>query len=214
VKLGIISDVHAQLDALKIAFDFLETQQVDQIVCAGDLVDRGDDGDAVVELIKKREIACVQGNHDKMAKLTQAFFDRNPQLDIPMESLKSETLDFLDLLPKMLRLELSGVTIVLVHDNPWHDHSDYIFPNSPAELLWKVVEKAQAQVVILGHTHLPMWVQCDDAIIVNSGAVSVNRVEYNQTCGILHLPDCEFEVYDINTRDKLALKPLILSKNA
>ena len=212
MKIGIISDIHAQFDALKRALRLLEKQAVDQVVCVGDLVDRGDDGDEVVALIKRREIPCVQGNHDKMAKLTQAFIKRNPQLDLPLNTLKPETIEFLSTLPQSIKLNLAGVSVMIVHDNPWHDQTQYIFPNSQISIFHDVVKTAKTQVIIMGHTHVPMCVHYRNSVMINPGSVHVNRVDYNQTCGVLHLPERKFDLYDINTGKQLSLKPISISK--
>ena len=210
MKIGIISDIHAQFDALKRVLRLLEKQAVDQIICVGDLIDRGDDGDAVVALINRREIPCVQGNHDKMAKSTQAFIKRNPHLNLPLDALKSETVEFLSALPQSLKLNLAGVSVMIVHDNPWHDQTQYIFPNSGVHVFQDVVKTAKTQIIIMGHTHLPMCVHYQNSVIVNPGSVCINRVEYNQTCGILHLPERKFDLYDINSGNQLTLKPIMV----
>ena len=66
MNVGILSDVHGDYAALEIALNRLDTyHQVDQILCAGDLVGRGPQPDKVVQLIREREIPTVRGNHDE-----------------------------------------------------------------------------------------------------------------------------------------------------
>ena len=48
MRLGLISDIHADLGALDAALGALVERRVDRIVCAGDVVEKGPDGDAVV----------------------------------------------------------------------------------------------------------------------------------------------------------------------
>lgn len=73
MRLGLISDVHADLTALEKALHLLDFYQVDQILCAGDLVEGGQEGDGVVRRIQERTIMCVQGNHDREAFADQAW---------------------------------------------------------------------------------------------------------------------------------------------
>ena len=74
MKIGLISDIHAQLARLDCAIDILQSQGVDMILCAGDLVNRGHEGDTVVERIRAVKIPTVRGNHDVIALRNPIFF--------------------------------------------------------------------------------------------------------------------------------------------
>lgn len=52
MKIGIISDIHAYIEPLKRAISLFNSQEVDQIICAGDLVDGGWDEDEVIDTIR------------------------------------------------------------------------------------------------------------------------------------------------------------------
>jgi Icc-related predicted phosphoesterase len=60
MNIGLIADIHADYDSLKIALDILEGKAADTILCAGDLVEKGPKGDAVADLIRQRNIPCGQ----------------------------------------------------------------------------------------------------------------------------------------------------------
>ena len=52
-----------------------------------------------------------------------------------------------------------------------------------------------ADVIIAGHTHIPMFKKVENGIVVNPGALSRNS--NLSTYGILYLPELNFEVYDV-----------------
>lgn len=54
MKTGIISDIHAQYDSLEKALAILEREAVDEILYAGDLVEKGKDGDRVIPTLIER----------------------------------------------------------------------------------------------------------------------------------------------------------------
>ena len=54
--LGIITDLDADLGALQAALGWLDALGVDQIVCAGDVVDGGDQPEQVIAPLREREI--------------------------------------------------------------------------------------------------------------------------------------------------------------
>jgi predicted phosphodiesterase len=65
MKLAILSDVHANLEALRAALDDADARGADRIVCLGDSVGYNTDPDACVALLRARHPLCVAGNHDR-----------------------------------------------------------------------------------------------------------------------------------------------------
>ena len=53
MRIGILSDIHANLPALEAAFQVFQTQGVDRVICAGDLVEKGEHGDEVVAMLEE-----------------------------------------------------------------------------------------------------------------------------------------------------------------
>jgi putative phosphoesterase len=200
-KIGIISDIHANLDALQRALAILRSQQPNQILCAGDIVERGSDGDSVVQLLKASDIPCVMGNHDFDAVGNQAWLRANADLSHPAMQgrlLKDETLAYLTSLPKTLAFVWEKCRVVLTHGAPWNTN-EYVFPTSVPQIFQRIVSETQADVVILGHTHIPMSVQVNDTRIINPGAVCGNYPDGKGTCAVLHLPDLLVQIFSLES---------------
>src|SRR5438132_3953606 len=110
MKLGLIADIHCDVEGLHRAMRLLDDHGVDDLLCAGDLVEKGKgcDGDAVVEVMRCLEIPCVKGNHDIHAAFNQQWIrenliPRNPKLlDL---LLKDHTLAYLAELPETVSFE-------------------------------------------------------------------------------------------------------------
>lgn len=227
-SIGIISDIHADIDGLELALDFLKRHTVDEIWCAGDLVDRGVDGNAVVKRIRHEQIPTVQGNHDFSARRSQewvmkdpdmqAFLAENPDLGDPQEMLISTQLSeinltFLDYLPPALKFERDGIMIELTHANTF-DQMTYIYPNSRHSLFHQLLKATVADLVILGHTHKPMKVYQDGILrIINSGSVSMNSGLPEKACGILTLPEREFTIYDLQSQKAVPVPTVQLDES-
>jgi putative phosphoesterase len=212
MKLGIISDIHADFDALGLSLRILESQGVDQIICAGDLVERGRQGNAVVELIQARGIPCVLGNHDEVAASNQQWLRDNidPTNTFAQERLLSQpTLDYLNQLPKTLTFEWEGKTVLLAHGAPW-SNMEYVFPVSNLTPLFKrIVEQAASDIVVLGNTHIPMEVTYGNTKLVNPGSVCGKQErDGSSTCGILTLPESRFEIYHLPTQQPTTFRQL------
>ncbi|MBL8164326.1 MAG: YfcE family phosphodiesterase [Anaerolineae bacterium] len=185
MKIGIIADIHGDYAALQTALERLDTvHQVDQILCAGDLVGRGPEQEKVVEIIRKRNIPTVKGNHDSWAY-----------------GFSQENADFLEDLPINWQGEYSGVKVFMCHGKPgnniWGLYRDHVSNT----LLNMMLGSLEASVLIVGHTHVPMFIKVANGVVINPGSLYTfdsMRVT-SHTYGVLYLPDLKFELFDLMT---------------
>lgn len=76
MKLALISDVHANLEALEAVFQALAAENVDLILHLGDLVGYNASPRECIDLILEHQVLCVVGNHDRAVldtSLAEAF---------------------------------------------------------------------------------------------------------------------------------------------
>lgn len=211
MKIGIVSDIHGYLKPLKAAISLFESHKANQIICAGDLVDGGLSGDAVIDHIRSHNIISVQGNHDQEAFSDHSWIDE--QLCDAEESMSDDFDDllssyrakFVSALPLTRTFDWEGLRICLAHGAPW-SNTEHIFSSVAPDVCRKIFEATEADIVVLGHTHIPMKLQLDDKWILNAGALCGNRTDLKRTCGILTLPQIQFEVFDIKTKKALELE--------
>ena len=64
MKVGIIGDIHSNLEALTSVLEALDEEKVDDIVCVGDIVGYGANPVECIALVRERASAVVAGNHD------------------------------------------------------------------------------------------------------------------------------------------------------
>ena len=64
MKVAIISDVHANPQALESVLEDATRSGAEQVVCAGDVVGYGPDPVGTVRILRERNIPTVMGNHD------------------------------------------------------------------------------------------------------------------------------------------------------
>jgi putative phosphoesterase len=204
MKIGLIADIHADLDGLEKALKLLREKQVDTILCAGDLVERGKDGDAVVKRIREAQIPTVQGNHDAFANRSRDYLRNQSNVDSAM-IYSDETIDFVDTLLLKLKFTFENRSLVLVHGALW-DETDLIFPSSDRERFQYVFDEDKPDYIILGHTHVPMIVHVvGHGVVINPGAICGNMSLPNfpeiegQSCAILSVPDDTIMHYNIMT---------------
>jgi putative phosphoesterase len=184
MKLGVISDIHGDYQALETVLDRLDNHhQVNAIVCAGDLVGRGPQPNRVVEVIREREIPTVLGNHDEW-----------------QYNLSDESVDYLQTLPIDLRLNYDGCELFMCHGKPgsnmWGLYRDHVSET----LLKMMLSSLKVDALITGHTHIPMFIRVDEGVVVNPGSIFTFKSarETSHSYGVLHLPQMTFDLFDVN----------------
>ncbi len=109
MRLAIISDVHANLEALQATLQAISGQNVDRIVFLGDVVGYNADPADCVALIQEADALCVGGNHDRAVAgviTTEGFStDAAALVEWTRTRLSADVLDFLAKLPLQTSVE-------------------------------------------------------------------------------------------------------------
>lgn len=183
MKIGIISDIHGDYAALGKTLERFDTyHQVDDILCAGDLIGRGPNPEQVVEVIRDRQIKTVRGNHDEW-----------------IYNLPADQSRYLKTLPIDWQGRYDDCDIFMCHGKPgnniWGLYRDHVSDT----LLNMMLESLDVDVLITGHTHMPMYSRVERGCVINPGSLYTfkNMRPSSHTYGVLHLPQLRFELYDI-----------------
>lgn len=164
IRIGIISDVHADARTLREALELMARMECDNILCAGDLVNYGQQPEEVIAILREHGVACIQGNHDRWT------IDPILSPDAEMK-FSTGTLEFLKTLPKSWSASIDGVSIAMRHGSSKSD-MDGIHPDQVAGIeLKRELEQADADVFIVGHTHIPFRLLTRRGIVINPGAL-------------------------------------------
>lgn len=191
--LGIISDIHADHTSLMVALHQLVRMGVDKIVCLGDVVEKGTDGNACAKTLQDWLIPCVMGNHDEIAKENQHFdlFDDDPR----WHRLTNATLAYLDALPLYRRYLWDNQRVLMCHGSP-QNAWEYLHPDMATDKRFKqVADQWDADFILCGHTHRPMDVMCHGVRFLNPGSVCGRYSSGSSTYGTLNLTNQQFNIH-------------------
>jgi len=157
MRLGILSDVHGNLEALEVVLDFLVRNKATRFVCCGDIVGYGPDPHLCIERIRSLRALCVAGNHDRgvLSRVAAREFNTSARTALvwTRRQLTKDDLHYLDSLP--LVDDFFGLHVV--HSNcSAPEHWEYIFTVREAE---EEMAYFSTPACALGHSHYAFIVE-------------------------------------------------------
>lgn len=192
----VISDIHANLEALETVLEEAKPLGYDKLLLLGDLVGYGADPNAICERVRElKPDALIRGNHDKVGSGVESPEGFNAvarsAIKWTYETLTKDNREWLAALP-------AGPMIVddmieICHGTPF-DEDAYVFDDLDA---LRAMHSARRPLCLFGHTHVqvghylsrdqfglatadehrPLGIPLDDAnrYLVNPGSVGQPR---------------------------------------
>ncbi|HUN23461.1 MAG TPA: metallophosphoesterase family protein [Anaerolineales bacterium] len=180
MRIALLSDIHANWTALSAVLAHARRRRVDEYWHLGDLVGYCAFPNDVVRWCRKNCTLGVIGNYDlrvlsiaESAKKQVKDFAKSPKhtaLEWADAQLSSKNRKYLLKLPKEVRVIIEGKSILATHGNLF-SLSEAIKPDTPPEKLLPQIEKANAQIILTGHSHIPFKRKFEQALFINPGSV-------------------------------------------
>lgn len=158
---ALISDIHANLEALTVVLDDIRARGIEEIYCLGDIIGYGPDPCACLDLIMERCVWSLMGNHDFAvlyeptmfnASAEAASFWTRRQLELEPDATKRrKRWEFLGNLS--VRRTLGSA--LCVHASPRRPINEYIFPDDVITMPGKmsqIFDRIESRCYV-GHTH-------------------------------------------------------------
>ena len=164
----VLTDIHANLEALDTCLADARARTFDSTLILGDLVGYGADPNAVVERVQALEpLAIVRGNHDKVA----CGLDQAKEFNAVARNAARWTLgeltaahrDWLAALPEGPR-DVDAL-VEICHGSPF-DEDAYIFDELDA---LRALRATTRPLCLFGHTHCPATFELSGERLRNSG---------------------------------------------
>ncbi|AKB19031.1 MULTISPECIES: metallophosphoesterase [unclassified Methanosarcina] len=202
MKVLLIADIHANLEAFQTVLDVPH----DRAICLGDIVDYGPDPDKCIDLLKKKGIPTIRGNHDNAVafKMDCQCGYKYKHLSIATREYTWEVLDksymeYLQNLPLVLKEEIDGKKLFLTHASP-RSMFEYIKPETSDEdimaMLADPMEPVNAEFLVVGHSHIPMNRKLGNLTIINPGSVGQPRDrDTRASCAVFNTETGETEIF-------------------
>jgi len=180
MKLAVLGDIHGNIDALEKAYSAALAERPDEIIHLGDLGGYAPFVNEVVDFLMDRNIRGVQGNYDFNVAAESEHcgcrYDDPAQAALAdlsfawtKQHASDRSKDYMRSLPRELRFKANGRTVAVFHATP-HRNNIYWHEDRPERFYKEMAEKADADIMIYGHTHKPYRKDIEGRVFVNSGS--------------------------------------------
>lgn len=175
MRIALISDIHGNNIALDAILADIATQEVDQIICLGDVASLGPEPQQVLARLRALNCPCLMGNHDEdliRPELAPAPGTRLGDLTAwCTEQLTEEDLAFLQSFQKILKISLEeGKTMLCCHATP-RSNNEFLLATTPHEEIDAMLAGHKADVIAFGHNHTQIMRLHYKTILVSCGSV-------------------------------------------
>ena len=166
----VLSDLHANAEALRAVLSRVRRKKFDCVVCLGDFVGYNAEPNQVLDVMRtfKSKKLYIRGNHDRVTVGLGEGHGFNPAARVAADwtaaHLSTPNRRFLETLPLG---PLRRDDFLLCRGSP-HDEDEYVFNEFHAA---QIFESTDAPIVLYGHTHLPVIFWTEDGGKVRGTAV-------------------------------------------
>ena len=171
-RIGVLADIHSNLHALKAVFEDAEQRGVTTFLNAGDLTGFGAFPNQVIQLLNEKKTLSVMGNIDLeiLEGIKKGDGERKLALKFTKKELTKPSKQYLKNLPEEITFEVGSKRLLMVHGSP-KAIDEHICKDTPAEKLAELRQAAQADIVIVGHSHEQFLRETNEAFFINPGSV-------------------------------------------
>jgi len=192
----IFGDIHGNLPALEAVLADTDARELSPLYCLGDLVGYGTFPNEVIETIRERNIPTLMGNYDQgvgnssddcgcayTSKVAEELGKRS--IAWSNQNTTDENKSNLRQLTDQIPLELDGLRVQLVHGSP-RKINEYLYEDRPDATMERLLDLAQADVLVCGHTHIPYHrILPSGRHVVNAGSVGKPKDGNPQACYVV-----------------------------
>ena len=205
MRIAVLSDIHANAQALEAVMSDVVNQGCEHVFCLGDIALAGPQPKEVIDYVMAQNTwTVIQGNTDKMIaqygpEVMEFLEAQYPVMANALADDVSVINDahraFLAELPPILSFEVEGCTVLLTHGSPRANNED-ILPGMPLEIVEEIIAGTTEKLILCGHTHVPCGYQTNtNQTVVNVGSVGRPMTQEPKACyAIIDFVNGSFEV--------------------
>lgn len=209
MKIGIISDVHSNIDALKKVFKRFNDEKVDKVICIGDVIGIGSYPEECIQFLmnnKNMLLSFVRGNHENyllngIKRKNHTEKEAKPMTDEQIAThiwnhsrLDKEEREFIKTLKNKDCIEIEGKIVVIEHYQMDEKNKFKRFIKNPTcKEIKELFEEKNADIYLFGHTHQIYYLENNGKYYINPGSLGCPINSNGAHAGILEINNEKIE---------------------
>lgn len=172
VKIGIIADIHANLNALEAVIQDAEQRGITVFLNAGDIIGFGGFPNEAIQTLYCKKTLSVIGNYD-LEVIENGKKGKGPKrfsLEFTRKALTKSNEIYLRSLPFKLDVEIGQKKCLLVHGTP-DSVDEHLCSDTSEERFQEIAKSTGAEVIVSGHLHEQFTKKVDGTLFINPGSV-------------------------------------------
>ncbi len=172
-RLGVIGDLHGEHERLARVLEWFAGQQLDALVCTGDVADGRGCINESCYLLQQANVATVSGNHDRWLLEDRV---RHVADAHSIDEVSDDNLAFLKSLPRSLSLETSRGRLLLCHGVA-DDDLGKVWPGTSRSRIERsddldaLIAAGRHRFLVNGHLHYRVLIDFQDMLLLNAGTL-------------------------------------------
>ena len=209
MRIGVITDIHSNYDALVSVFEEFKKKNVEKVICLGDIIGIGPYSHKCCEFLMKNQdmiLSWIRGNHeqyliDGIPKTHHSIPGGHPTKQIEYDcyswnhsQLTKEENEFLKTRPLDDVVTINGIKIVIEH-YPYDDnHKHQAYTEHPTfDEIRSLFRCKDADIYLYGHTHIKNIVSSNGISYINPGSVGCPLSTGKALYGIIDIVDGKYK---------------------
>jgi len=178
-KIALISDIHGNYTALKAVINNIEKENIDSLICLGDVATIGPQPNEVLDILKTIDCRLVLGNHDEALLYPEKSLELRipppliPSLDWCRQQLKQDDLNFLQSFQASLQIPFGSKDRLLCYHGSPQSNIKNILATTPESEMDQIFTQYASTLFAGGHTHIQMMRQHNGNLFINPGSVGM-----------------------------------------
>jgi predicted phosphodiesterase len=160
MRIALFSDIHGNLVSLEAVLADIDREQVDQIICLGDVAAMGPQPREVVARLKALGCPCVMGNHDLHVLDPHLAQEQSTWIAEVTAwctaQLAEADLDFVRSFRPLFEIPMDVHTKLLCYYGSPRSNVDRILSTTPVDELKEMLASHTGTVLAGGHNHVQM----------------------------------------------------------
>lgn len=198
MKIAVLSDIHGNYTALKLALADLRQKDIDSLVLLGDLITDGHEDNEIIDELRSMAHVSILGNRERSILTIQSKevpINLKP-IKTSSELLNEESTKYINSLKPFEILKKNNTSILLIHG----DQNINDFDNL-TNFYDELILMHDFDICLFGHTHVHQNEVYKGKKFINPGSLGVPTCNSEYTYGVLDVETQEFLV------EKLPIEP-------